>query len=84
MVQGVLQRLSGYLILSEPQSQGCGFFVPKFTQALISLGFGRFSCLPGGQSLSTKTKKARIAGFFSLPALISGIYISVTVALHKV
>ncbi|WP_217895911.1 hypothetical protein, partial [Klebsiella pneumoniae] len=30
MVQGVLQRLSGYLILSEPQSQGCGFFVPAF------------------------------------------------------
>ncbi|KDV93002.1 putative membrane protein [Raoultella ornithinolytica 2-156-04_S1_C1] len=42
------------------------------------------SCLFRAQSLNTKTKKARIAGFFSLPALISGIYISVTVALHKV
>ncbi|VTN04290.1 Uncharacterised protein [Raoultella ornithinolytica] len=34
VVQGVLQRLNGYLILSEPQSQGCGFFVPAFYKSV--------------------------------------------------
>lgn len=40
--------------------------------------------MPRSRNVGTKTKKARIAGFFTLPALISGIYISVTAALYKV
>ncbi|WP_214292052.1 hypothetical protein, partial [Escherichia coli] len=64
---------------------GCGFIL--LTLYRIVAGASALAATPAClvlNPMSTKTKKARVAGFFSLPALISGIYISVTVALHKV